>query len=351
MSATRKTRFAMLSRDARGMALVEFALSLPLVLALGLGGFELANYALTNLRVNQIALSVADNAGRVITRIDETDVVEVFAGARVTGEPIGFQQNGRVVLSSLQHNGRTGTTAGQMINWQRCWGSLAVAPSYGRQGAGRTNGSLQSMGRPGRAIASLPNTAVMFVEVSYRYSPLIGGVLSPQTIRYESAFIVRGRTQNDISNTGPGGQPYDFAAETGGTPTLLFFGFTNCPDICPTTMADIALAMRKVDPAVAAETSVVFVTTDPARDTPDVLGAYLDQFDADLATQFTGLTGDQAQVDQAQLAAGVPLAEDMGQTHSSLLLLYGTDGEADVAFDAGNTGADIAHDLALVAAG
>jgi protein SCO1 len=132
--------------------------------------------------------------------------------------------------------------------------------------------------------------------------------------------------------------------------TLVFFGYTHCPDVCPTTMADIALAMRKVDPAVAAQTSVVFVTTDPARDTPEVLGAYLDQFDTDLPTQFIGLTGDQGQIDQAQLAAGVPQAEDMGQTHSALLLLYGTDGEADVAFDAENTGADIAHDLAVVAA-
>ena len=147
------------------------------------------------------------------------------------------------------------------------------------------------------------------------------------------------------------GAVFDFAARTAGQPTLLFFGYANCPDVCPTTMADVAIALRSTPADVAARTQVVFVTTDPARDTPEVLGAYLDQFDADLATQFTGLTGDQAQVEQAQLAAGVPLAEDMRQTHSSLLLLYGTDGQADVAFDAENTGADIAHDLALVAAG
>ncbi|HEV7726512.1 MAG TPA: SCO family protein [Modestobacter sp.] len=146
------------------------------------------------------------------------------------------------------------------------------------------------------------------------------------------------------------GAPYDFAARTGAGPTLLFFGYTNCPDVCPTTMADAMVGLRTVDPAVAAETTVVFVTTDPARDTPPVLGAFLDQFDADLPTQFVGLTGDQGQIEAAQLAAGVPLAEDMGKTHSALLLLYGTDGEADVAFDAGNSGRDIAHDLALVAA-
>jgi protein SCO1 len=146
------------------------------------------------------------------------------------------------------------------------------------------------------------------------------------------------------------GAPYDFAARTAAGPTLLFFGYTHCPDVCPTTLADIMVGLRSVDPAVAARTTVVFVTTDPARDTGPVLGAYLDQFDADLPTRFVGLTGSQDEIDRAQRAAGVPLAADMGQTHSALLLLYGTNGEADVAFDAGNTGRDIAHDLALVAA-
>jgi protein SCO1/2 len=146
------------------------------------------------------------------------------------------------------------------------------------------------------------------------------------------------------------GAPFDFAAKTATGPTLLFFGYTNCPDVCPTTMADVAIALRTTDPAVAARTNVVFVTTDPARDTPQALGDFLGRFDADLPTSFVGLTGDQSQVDQAQLAAGVPLAEDDGQTHSAMLLLYGTDGQADVAFNAGNTARDIAHDLAVVAA-
>ena len=79
-----------------------------------------------------------------------------------------------------------------------------------------------------------------------------------------------------------------------------------------------------------------------------MLAEYLGHFDADLPTRFVGLTGDQAAIDQAQLAAGVPQAEDNGRLHSSLLLLYGTDDLADVAFDAGNTSRDIAEDLALV---
>ena len=168
---------------------------------------------------------------------------------------------------------------------------------------------------------------------------------------YDGVHLKDPYQKPEFTLTDTTGAAYDFGDRTAAGPTLLFFGYTNCPDVCPTTMADIAVALRNVDPAVAAETSVVFVTTDPARDTPDVLAEYLGRFDADLPTDFVGLTGDQDQIDQAQLAAGVPLAEDGGQTHSALLLLYGTDGEADVAFDAGNTGADIAHDLAVVAAG
>ena len=144
------------------------------------------------------------------------------------------------------------------------------------------------------------------------------------------------------------GAAYDFKAATAGRPTLLFFGYTNCPDICPTTMADVAVALRGLDPALAGEVQVVFVTTDPAFDTPEVLGEYLGRFDADLPTSFVGLTGDQGAIDQAQLSAGVPLAEDQGRLHSSLLLLYGTGDEAQVAFDAGNTARDIADDLRAV---
>jgi protein SCO1/2 len=151
--------------------------------------------------------------------------------------------------------------------------------------------------------------------------------------------------------TDTSGARYDFKAVTAGKPTLLFFGYTHCPDVCPTTMADIAVALRGLDPAVASKVQVVFVTTDPARDNAAVLGAYLHQFDSDLPTPFIGLTGDQTAIDQAQLSAGVPLAEENGQVHSSLLLLYGSDDKAHDAFTAGNTSRDIASDLKLVAAG
>ncbi len=151
-----------------------------------------------------------------------------------------------------------------------------------------------------------------------------------------------------ITLTDTTGAPYDFTAQTTGRPTLLFFGYTECPDVCPTTMADVAVALRTVAPEIAEQVQVVFVTTDPATDTPEVLGKYLGQFDADLPTRFVGLTGEEADVVQAQLAAGVPQAEEDGRLHSTMLLLYGSNDEANVAFNTGNTARDIAADLTAI---
>ncbi len=178
-----------------------------------------------------------------------------------------------------------------------------------------------------------------------------GGVATVEgpTDEYAGIDLAEPYQRPQIQLTDTTGAPYDFKAETAGRPTLLFFGYTRCPDVCPTTMADVSVALRSLDPALAEQVQVVFVTTDPAYDTPDVLGRYLGQFDADLPTRFVGLTGDQDAVAQAQLAAGVPLAEDDGRQHSALLLLYGRDDQARVAFDTGNTSRDIAADLQAIA--
>lgn len=191
-----------LGRDRRAVAMMEFALAAPVVLGFALGGLEAANLALAHLRISQIAMTTADNAGRVNTRIDESDINEVFAGASQIGQALNFMPHGRIVLSSLQDNGLADANHGQMINWQRCTGSLDVAPAYGRQDAGRADASLAAgMGPAGRKIQSLPGTAVMMVEVTYDYQPLISSkILGPTRIRYESAFNVRERVEQNITN-------------------------------------------------------------------------------------------------------------------------------------------------------
>ena len=193
-----------LRRNAAGVAMTEFAFALPIFVMLLLGGLEITNLTMAHMRVSQIAITVADNAGRVRTGIDEADIYEVFSGADTVGQSLDFAANGRLVLSSLEPNGQTGHGSGQMINWQRCYGVLAVDPAYGRQDAGRTNSSLSAgMGPPSKRIRAAQGTAVMFVEVTYRYTPLVFESILGESrdMRYESAFNVRERTNQNITNT------------------------------------------------------------------------------------------------------------------------------------------------------
>lgn len=196
-----KTLLSNLKKNTAGLAIIEFALGLPVFLTLALGGMELANLASAHLRVSQIAMAVADNAARVDPSIDEADIYEVFAGAMLTGESIDFQTNGRIILSSLQHNGLADADEGQLINWQRCMGDLTDGSLYGIEGAGRIDASLpDGMGSAGKEIAAEKSTAVMFVEVIYNYQQLIPGKAFDRQIRYETAFNVRSRNIFDISN-------------------------------------------------------------------------------------------------------------------------------------------------------
>jgi protein SCO1/2 len=151
--------------------------------------------------------------------------------------------------------------------------------------------------------------------------------------------------------TDTAGQRYDFAARTRGRPTFLFFGYTHCPDVCPTTMADVAAALRGMPARLQRAVQVVFVTTDPGRDTGAVLARWLRNFDPDLPNRFVGLTGSQPRLAAAQVAARVTVASDSGQTHSAELLLYGTDDYARVVYLNGSSPEDIRHDLPAVAAG
>lgn len=187
----------------RGVAAIEFALGLPVFLFLILGGVELASYALAHLRVGLIASTVADDTGRTLTGVDEYNVYEAFAGADIIGKPIKFRENGKIVLSSVEFNEQKDKAKqGQWIRWQRCWGQLSVSRPYGSEGKGMANADLKDgMGPLGKRVIAEPGTAMMFVEATYRYQPLIFSTLiEDRDIRYESAFNVRGRTNQAIMN-------------------------------------------------------------------------------------------------------------------------------------------------------
>ncbi|WP_328670152.1 SCO family protein [Streptomyces sp. NBC_00328] len=96
----------------------------------------------------------------------------------------------------------------------------------------------------------------------------------------------------DLVLTDTTGKKYDLRAETKGRPTLVYFGYTHCPDVCPLTMNNLAVAKKQLPKAEQDKLRVVFVTTDPARDTPAALGTWLKGIDPD----FIGLTGDFATI-------------------------------------------------------
>ena len=200
-------KFARLVSDQSGLALTEFALSLPILMMLSVSFVELASYINAHMRVSQIALSVADNTGRVRQTIDITDVDASMIGARISGENINFANHGRVILSMVEPNGRPSPNTGQKITWQRCFGLKNAASSYGAEGAGATNATyVAGFGPTGNKIAAGTGEGLMFVEVVYDYQTIfpVGDALvnslAGKTIRSTAAYPVRERTNNTLYN-------------------------------------------------------------------------------------------------------------------------------------------------------
>jgi len=111
--------------------------------------------------------------------------------------------------------------------------------------------------------------------------------------KFRSTDITGAEFGKSLELTGHDGRPRTLA-DFRGKLVVLFFGYTHCPDICPTTLADMAGVMKSLGPE-AARVQVLFVTLDPERDTPDVLSKYVPAFDA----SFLGLYGSVAAIQQA----------------------------------------------------
>ena len=171
--------------------------------------------------------------------------------------------------------------------------------------------------------------------------------------KYDGFGLTPPQPRPNFVLTDEAGKSYSFGPRTQGRPTLLFFGYTNCPDDCPTTMADIHLALSEVPAAVRTKTLVVFVTTDPTRDTGAKIKKWLSQFQGGLpSANWIGLRGTRAELDVAQAAAHVTIAQDSGETHSLSVLLYGPDDYAHVSFALTDTERQqMVHDLPIVVAG
>jgi len=147
-------------------------------------------------------------------------------------------------------------------------------------------------------------------------------------------------TARSGSSVGPAiaavGGPFHLTDQTGkpvsdqdfkGRPFLVFFGYTHCPDICPTTLFEISEVIKKLG-SDADRTGAIFITVDPERDTPAALKDYLSSFDPHLR----GLTGDPAAVEAAikayrVYAKKVPLKDgDYTMDHTAVVYLMDKDG-------------------------
>jgi protein SCO1/2 len=152
-----------------------------------------------------------------------------------------------------------------------------------------------------------------------------------------------------------------FDTAAGGTTTLgelqsdrvmlVFFGYTHCPDVCPTTMADLGIALQQAPEPVQEQTQVVFITSDPERDAPAVMADWLAHFDSGLATPFVGLTAAPEQVTAVAGSMGVSLSAPQVAPDGTVTVQHGAqtlafvDGRAGLVWTSGTTSEDYRADL------
>ena len=148
------------------------------------------------------------------------------------------------------------------------------------------------------------------------------------------------------------GQPFQLDSATAGRVTLLFFGYTSCPDICPVHLANLAAVLDKMPDDIQRAVTVVFVTTDPGRDTPAVLDAWVKGFDPN----FIGLTAPDSIIAAAQrmvrvqeAVKGKPDAKGAYPVgHAAGVIAFTRDGLGRVEYPPGTRQRDWAHDLPLL---
>jgi protein SCO1 len=191
-------------------------------------------------------------------------------------------------------------------------------------------------------------------ERGSRIALLLAAFLAGLVLFFGAILLVTGRAPISPAVAAVGG-PFHLVDQNGkpvsdqdfkGHPFLVFFGFTHCPDICPTTLFEISEVMRKLGPD-ANRTGAVFITVDPERDTPDKIKDYLSNFDPHMR----GLTGDQAAINAAVkayrvYAKKVPLADgDYTMDHTAVVYLMDKDGHFVAPFNLKRTPEAAADDL------
>jgi protein SCO1 len=162
------------------------------------------------------------------------------------------------------------------------------------------------------------------------------------------AVLTEQYTMPDVTLTATDGKPYSLTEDTTKPVTLVFFGYTHCPDICQIVMADITSALTRLDERDRADVGMLFVTSDPARDDPETLRAYLDRFDPG----FEGVTGDLETIVDVGHELGVPVEKGARLPSGGYEVAHGTQivavddrDRAPVVWTEGTPAGDLAEDL------
>jgi protein SCO1/2 len=149
----------------------------------------------------------------------------------------------------------------------------------------------------------------------------------------------------DVALTDTDGKPFDLATQT--KRTVVFFGYTQCPDICQVVMSTIASAVSRLPEADQAKLQVAFVTTDPARDTDSVLRTYLDRYNP----AFVGVTGKLDQIDTLGKPLGIFIKKGQKlpsggyEVDHTTTVVSVEGGQGDLVWTAATSPADMATDL------
>jgi protein SCO1/2 len=153
--------------------------------------------------------------------------------------------------------------------------------------------------------------------------------------------------------TDTAGKPFVPAGDAKAPVTLVFFGYTHCPDVCNVVLANVASALRRSDDTVRDRTQLLFVTTDPKRDSGEAMRDYLDRFD----TSYVGLRSPLATMKAAAASLHIAYGGTSADAGSGYEVEHGTqvtafrDGKAAVVWSAETSVADLRADLTRLAAG
>jgi protein SCO1/2 len=129
-------------------------------------------------------------------------------------------------------------------------------------------------------------------------------------------------TKPDLTLTDTHGKPFNLREETKDKPTLVYFGYTHCPDICPLTMSNLGIARKALSKADQEKLQVVFITTDPERDTPAELAKWLP---AAGDPSFVGLTGNFRTIQAAAKTLGIGIDPPVKQKDGTIVSTHGAE--------------------------